>query len=49
MTGIKWQMTLEVITAAQKPRLQCACKLNDPLLLLVVFPRKKDEVQRCEF
>ena len=41
MTGIKWQLTLEVIIAAKKPGLQCACKLNDLLLLVVVFPGRK--------
>lgn len=43
MTGIKWQLTPEVIIAAEKPRLQRAYKLNDLMLLVVVFPRKKDE------
>lgn len=49
MTRIKWQLTLEMIIAAKKAKLQCAYEPNDLLLLVGVFPRKKDEVQQGEF
>lgn len=49
MTRIKWQLTLEIIIAAMKAKLQYAYEPNDLLLLAVVFPRKKDEVQQGEF
>lgn len=49
MTRIKWQLTLEIIIAAKKAKLQHAYKLNDLSLLVVIFPRKKDELQQGEF
>lgn len=49
MTRIKWQLTLEIIIAAKKAKLQHANKPNNLSLLVVVFPRKKGEVQQGEF